>query len=59
MKKFLARLERAIVSVLVRPDLRPAEHALAVSLARSILVRIGASGAVVALIVELIDRVVK
>lgn len=58
MKKFLVRVERALVRVLLAPELRPLERAVALPLARSVLVRVGASSAVVALAVDLIDRYV-
>lgn len=58
MKKFLVRAERAVVKALLAPELRPLEHDFARRLAASVLVRVGASSAVVALAVEVIDRVV-
>lgn len=59
MKKFLVRAERAVVKAALAPELRPLEHTLARRLAVSVLVRVGASSAVVGVAVELIDRFVR
>lgn len=58
MKKVLVRVERAFVRVLVAPALRPAEHDAAVWAARQVAKRVGASAAIVAVAVELINRYV-
>lgn len=59
MKKFLSRAEHAVLRLLVRPELRPLEHAALSALARSLAVRFGLSSAALALVVELIDRFVR
>lgn len=58
MKKILVRVERALVRVLLAPALRPAEHEAAVWAARQVAKRVGASAALVAVAVELINRYV-
>lgn len=57
MKQFLVRAERAVLRVLLAPKLRPVERELAERVARSLAVRAGLSSAVIAIVVELIDRV--
>lgn len=56
MKKFVARVERAVLKVVVSPEFRPLEREVASRLARSILVRVGASAAVSGLVFELISK---
>lgn len=56
MKKFLVRAERAVLKVVVAPEFRPVERDVASRLARSILVRVGASAAVSGLVLELISK---
>jgi hypothetical protein len=58
VKKFLVRVERAAVKVALKPEFRPLEHDLAVRVARSVLVRVGASSLVIGFAVELIDKFV-
>lgn len=58
MKKFLVRLERGLVRVLLAPELRVLEHDLAVRLARRLAVRVGLSSAVLGVVLELINRYV-
>lgn len=57
MKKFLSRAEHALVRVVLNPKYRPMEQELAVKLARSVAVRWGLSSAVLAAVLEVIDRV--
>lgn len=59
MKKFLVRVERAAVRLALNKKYRPAEHTVAVALARSVLVRVGASSVVVGLAVAAIDQYVR
>jgi hypothetical protein len=58
LKKVLVRVERAVIRVLVTPSLRPAEHDAALWVARQVAKRVGASAAIVAVAVELINRYV-
>lgn len=57
MKKFLCHAEQALVRVVLNPKYRPLEQELAVKLARSVAVRWGLSSAVLAAVLEVIDRV--
>lgn len=56
MKKFLVRAERAVVKALLSPAVRPLEHEIVKGVALRVLVRFGVSSALVALVVEMIDR---
>jgi hypothetical protein len=58
LKKFLVRLERTVLRAFLAPELRPIERELAERVARSLAVRVGLSSAVIAVLVELVDRVV-
>lgn len=57
MKKFVHRAEKALVALVLNPRLRPAEHSLAVALAKNVALRWGLSSVVLTAALEVIDRV--
>lgn len=56
MKHFLSRVEHAVLAAAVNPKLRPLEDQVAVAVARSVLVRVGATAATSAVVLELINH---
>lgn len=56
MKPFLTRVEHAVIRVAVNPKLRPLENQLAVSVAKSVLLRTGAGVATSAVVLELVNH---
>jgi hypothetical protein len=57
LKKFVYRAEKALVALVLNTRLRPAEHSLAVAVAKNVALRWGLSSVVLTGVLELIDRV--